>query len=93
MVLVAIGLFLTVGGIAGLALVSEYKPTLENALAHGGDVLSPSGYKQVKLIATAALVAGVISLVAGLILLAAHARGRSVRAASAGFPPQRSAGR
>jgi hypothetical protein len=53
-------LLLVVPGIAGLAIADQYKPTLTNALANGGKVLTPGAYQALHALALLALIGGVI---------------------------------
>lgn len=57
---------LLVGG-AALVFAAEYKPTIENVLSNGGDVLSQSDYDAVRAFGFGCLVVGGIMALAGFI--------------------------
>lgn len=74
--LTVLGILALVIGVAGLSILSEYKPTAENLLFRSEDVLSPDAYKTAKTVCLLVLTGGGLSLAAGLVVLLIGAQKR-----------------
>ncbi len=64
-----VGAVVLVLAIGAHVYASEHKPTFENVLSHGGDVLSRHSYDALRAFAWVATVGGIVALISGLVLL------------------------
>jgi hypothetical protein len=71
-VAIIVGTITLLVGAAALAAAAQYKPTLENALSNGGEVLSPDSYNSIHGVGLAFLVMGGVALLGGIVGLASR---------------------
>ncbi|HKP89228.1 MAG TPA: hypothetical protein VJT75_04570 [Thermoleophilaceae bacterium] len=71
-------LLLVLPGIAVLGFAEKHKPTLTNALANGGDVLTPSAYQGVHAFALLMLVGGAVLALICIVRMASRPAAVSV---------------
>lgn len=71
-VALVLGVIALLIGAAALGFAAQYKPTLENAIANGGEVLSSDSYNVIRGIGFVALVVGGVAVLGGIVGLASR---------------------